>query len=114
MPSLPPHPPPLTTPQPQPTPQPARQIEHWKGFVELPGGQLEFAVTMEPADDASWTGTIDLPMQNVVSAQLLDVSVEGRDVRFVFEPQGTTVSAVFTDDRVVRRAGQVSSCRGRA
>ena len=55
----------------------------WTGAIELPSGELGFAVTLEPgAGDGAWSGSIDIPAQGVHGFVLSNVAVDGDKVRF--------------------------------
>lgn len=53
----------------------------WQGAIELPQGELRVTVVLEKAN-AAWSGTIDIPVQNVRGFVLSEVSVEGGGVHF--------------------------------
>lgn len=63
----------------QPPPDPAGT---WDGAIEIPGGELGIRVVLEPGDEG-WTGTIDIPMQQISKYPLSDVTVDGHAVGFV-------------------------------
>lgn len=53
----------------------------WQGAIRLPQGELPVTVVLEKAN-AAWSGTIDIPVQNVRGFVLSEVSVEGAAVHF--------------------------------
>jgi uncharacterized protein len=61
----------------------AEPAGRWKGAIELPGGgQLEIIVALTRGGDQAWTGTIDIPAQNLRGFALSAVAVEGARVHF--------------------------------
>jgi hypothetical protein len=53
----------------------------WQGAIELPNGELGITVVLS-AEEAGWTGTIDIPLQNVRGFALSGIVVEGPRVHF--------------------------------
>jgi len=63
----------------------------WVGAIDLASAELGIVVELEQRDDA-WTGTIDIPLQNVTDLGLEDVEVDGDTVRFeLASPLGRAV-----------------------
>jgi pimeloyl-ACP methyl ester carboxylesterase len=53
----------------------------WQGAIELPGTQLEIVVSLL-GTTSSWSGSIDIPAQNLAGFALSNVVVEGAEIHF--------------------------------
>lgn len=62
--------------------QSAEPAGHWKGAIEIPGGQLAITVALTRDGDRAWAGTIDIPAQGVRAFKLSGVAVEADRVHF--------------------------------
>ena len=66
--------------------------EHWKGAVMLPGQLLDVAVAFTSGAAAdSFTATLDIPIQGVNKAALIDVKYGGDDIAFTLGPPANAV-----------------------
>ena len=55
---------------------------HWEGAVALPATELGVRVDLEKANDQSWQGTVDIPVQGLRGFKLNPVGVDGAKVHF--------------------------------
>jgi uncharacterized protein len=62
--------------------QAAELAGHWKGAINVAGGELAIVVTVTQGSDRDWTGTIDIPAQGLRGFELSGVAVEGTQVHF--------------------------------
>lgn len=74
----------------------------WKGEIAVsPAFSLEIQVKLKQADDESWSGTIDIPVQAVKDLALGKVAVAGDSIKFVLP--GIPGNPAF--DGVINAAG---------
>ena len=52
----------------------------WDGQIRLPDSPLEISVALQAGEP--WTGTIDVPAQNITGAALEEVRVDGNTLTF--------------------------------
>jgi pimeloyl-ACP methyl ester carboxylesterase len=82
---------------------------HWEGAITMPATSLGIRVDLERGSDASWQGTIDIPVQGLRGFKLNPVKVDGAGISFAMpgipgEPQfagrlapdGRTITGDFT------------------
>src|SRR5262245_52316613 len=58
------------------------QSGHWEGAIQVPQKELGIEVDLARNDKGEWTGTINVPTQNLKNLLLIDVSVSGGSVNF--------------------------------
>jgi hypothetical protein len=54
----------------------------WTGGIGMPGADLLVIVQLREKDDHSWSGTIDIPMQNMQGLNLTSIKVDGPSISF--------------------------------
>jgi pimeloyl-ACP methyl ester carboxylesterase len=59
-----------------------RIVGVWNGAIAVPGAELGVSVILEQKDNGSWTGTIDIPLQNAKAVPLTNIVIEGGSVSF--------------------------------
>jgi uncharacterized protein len=62
--------------------QAAEPAGHWKGAIQLPGAELEIAVTLTAEAGQELAGTIDIPAQGLKGFPLSALTVEGNHIHF--------------------------------
>lgn len=82
----------------------------WSGAIALPTGELGFSVVLTPGDDG-WTGTIDIPAQQLDDFPLTEVRVEGAAAHFEMDgiPGRPTFDGKVDGDRLagtITQSGQ--------
>lgn len=72
----------------------------WNGAISTPGVELRVIVNLQQKDDRSWTGTIDIPMQNAKGVPLANIMVEGASVSFTITggPGNPVFNGMFSED----------------
>ncbi len=55
---------------------------HWEGTIAMPGLGLRILVDLAPGNNGNWSGTIDIPQQNVAGLPLENIVVAGNDIAF--------------------------------
>jgi len=53
----------------------------WNGSLQIPGTTLDMSITLVEEQDG-WEGTLDIPLQNVKNMELVDLSIQGKDIYF--------------------------------
>jgi len=89
------------TPPPQPTPaapKPAEKKvapleEFWVGDATTPGMRLTLGVQLKRDDKGTWTGTLDIPIQNARNLPLVDISSSGSTLNFTLQLTGAPKAA---------------------
>lgn len=74
---------------------------HWKGAISLPQMELEVEVDLvAPKDGGSWSGSTNVPMQNIRALPLTGIAVNGKAVTFVMQgvPGNPTFVGQLSDD----------------
>ena len=72
----------------------------WNGGISTPGVELSVSVNLQPKEDHSWTGTIDIPMQGAKGPVLTNITVEGTSISFSINgvPGNPTFKGILADD----------------
>jgi pimeloyl-ACP methyl ester carboxylesterase len=72
----------------------------WEGSISTPGAGLRVIVTLQPKDDRSWSGAIDIPMQNAKAIPLIKIAIDGASVAFSLPgvPGDPTFTGKLSDD----------------
>ncbi len=84
---------------------PVAASENWNGSVSLPGGgKLDFSVVLTGTG-----GTIDIPQQGASGLALVDVTADGKVVKFTLKPPGAPEAAAAKFEATVEADGQTAS-----
>jgi pimeloyl-ACP methyl ester carboxylesterase len=72
----------------------------WEGSISTPGAGLRVIVTLQQKDDRSWSGAIDIPMQNAKAIPLIKIAIDGASVAFSLPgaPGDPTFTGKLSDD----------------
>ena len=72
----------------------------WDGAISTPGADLHVIVTLQQKDDKSWSGAIDIPMQNAKAIPLTKIAIDGASVAFSIPgaPGDPTFTGKLSDD----------------
>ncbi len=54
----------------------------WEGTIDAPGNPIGITIDLEAAAEGTWTGNIDIPVQNLQNFPLADITVDGSSVSF--------------------------------
>jgi pimeloyl-ACP methyl ester carboxylesterase len=84
-------------------PPPASPVGHWEGAITLPNTRLAIHLDFENAKGV-WSGTIDIPVQNLRNFRLDPVSVDGSAIRFsmpAIPGDPTFVGKLAVDGRMI-------------
>jgi hypothetical protein len=74
---------------------------HWKGAISLPQVELEVEIDLvAPKDGGAWTGTTNVPQQNIRALPLTGITVNGKAVTFAMKgvPGDPTFVGQLSDD----------------
>src|SRR6266536_3404561 len=58
---------------------------HWEGAIQNPDKEIAIQVDLAKNEKGEWTGTIDIPPQNLKSFPLSNIAVKGNAVTFVMK-----------------------------
>lgn len=91
--------------QPAPTAavEQVKNIQRWRGEVEVPGSKLAFSIELSISGETV-TGTMSIPMQGLKDAPLRDCKIEGKNLKFTLglpqmpEPSWAHFEATIGDD----------------
>ncbi len=94
----------------EPPAQPAEAAQHWRGAIALPGVELTFTVhfTRDEAAPGGWAATLDIPMQGVRGAKMINVTYGGSAIAFTFNVPGRAVFSATIDEGGRTAAGTLT------
>jgi pimeloyl-ACP methyl ester carboxylesterase len=77
----------------------------WSGIISIPGVEFDFSVTLIPADDGSYSGTLDIPMQGITGAAIGEIVVTETTLDFTLPMPGMQANAVPVFDLDIDASG---------
>jgi hypothetical protein len=78
---------------------PVNPAGHWEGTVDLQGNQLQFGVDFIQDTAGQFTGTIEIPSQQLKGLPLLKVAVDGKTVNFYARRDQTLTGNISGDGK---------------